>query len=136
MNIYMYLSEPALNLNVPDRCKPLWNEIIALSKINNMSQIEQIQYLQKYHALLTDESSLDLEKIEKWQKRGESQSLAKHFLERRIQRSLFVFVYLLGLCRAALSVCDRTLDRREGAVYDRSIQLRHACESDLCLFDL
>lgn len=95
MNIYMYLSEPALNLNVPDRCKPLWNEIIALSKINNMSQIEQIQYLQKYHALLTDESSLDLEKIEKWQKEAKANRWRSTFWKEEF-KDLFRFCLSIG----------------------------------------
>ncbi|WP_276932940.1 hypothetical protein [Dubosiella newyorkensis] len=98
MNIYMYLSEPALNLNVPDRCKPLWNEIIALSKINNMSQIEQIQYLQKYHALLVDESSLDLEKIEKMAKKEAKANRWRSTFWKEEFKDLFSFLFIYWVC--------------------------------------
>lgn len=113
MNIYMYLSEPALNLNVPDRCKPLWNEIIALSKINNMSQIEQIQYLQKYHALLTDESSLDLEKIEKWQKEAKANRWRSTFWKEEF-KDLFSFLFIYWVCVEQLYpyVIERLIEGR------------------------
>ncbi|WP_438588757.1 hypothetical protein [Dubosiella newyorkensis] len=60
---------------------------------------------------------------------GEALSGKKNFI-----KISFRFCYLLVLCRAALSVCDRTLDRRKAADTIVPFSLGNALVKVICVY--